>query len=36
MACVISLSCFYPPYDRDIILFKIALGIAVILRVVFG
>ena len=36
MAFMISLSCFYPPYDRDIILFKIALWIAVCLGVVFG
>lgn len=36
MAFVISLSCFYPPYDRDIILFKIGLWIVVLLGVFFG
>jgi len=36
MTFVILYSCFYPPYERDIILFKIGLWIVVILWVIFG
>jgi hypothetical protein len=36
MAFMISISCFYPPYDRDSILFKIGLWIVVCVGVIFG